>query len=117
MAYYSMVIQDASEGGRPSNTVHVFLYDPFWGPNTFKIGPNYWTGAMNGTYQYYPTTKSIVFFKYAAPGEPEDEIRMRWDFINYPDDCQAAAGKSGEGDLFTNFNPGLPVTIQWASAD
>jgi hypothetical protein len=109
-----MTISQARDEGL-GRSLTVFMNDPFGSDNTFKIFPNEWTGAMDGTYTYYPSTGSIVFYKYARPGEPEDEIRMRWDFINYPDDCRAGAAKSGDGEIYTNFSPGVAVSIQWST--
>jgi hypothetical protein len=122
MASYRMLIKDARTPSA-AREMDVYLNDPIWGNNTFKVYENNWTGAMFGTYEYYTKTKSIVFTATDHPGlvYPGEEINeepyiwMVWDFLNYPNDCKAGARKSGMGEVYTNFRPDVANPIRWVS--
>ena len=122
MSDYTMKIIDARSGRAPQD-LHVFLSDPLWGDNTFKVYENYWTGAMFGTYKWYTNTKSIQFTSTFRPGlvypgekiSDEPYVWMIWDFVNYPNDCKEGAGRSGEGTVWTNFFPDIDNPIRWTS--
>jgi hypothetical protein len=51
MSDFTMKIIDGRGTSGLIDSVQVYLSDPLWGDNTFKVYENGWTGAMFGTYK------------------------------------------------------------------
>jgi hypothetical protein len=94
----------------------LYMYDPLCGDNTWKVPPNTWFGAHNGTYLANRDAKIINFFGEADGGTKKRT--MQFNEINYPDDCEVMPGGAtdltgGPGTYVSSFQPGIISPLRW----